>query len=180
MSNYFLAEVAGSTQAEFWLGYATWRWMFWMELIPAVLFFVLLFFIPESPRYFVLVGKVDEAKQVLIKLFSAEEIDAKLDKIKESLKNQQAPSLSDLIVQGTRKVHPIVWVALGLATFQQLVGINVVFYYGAVLWQSVGFSEGDALMINVISGAVSIGAVAISITLIDKIGRKPLLFWGSV
>jgi SP family sugar:H+ symporter-like MFS transporter len=69
---------------------------------------------------------------------------------------------------------------LGLATFQQLVGINVVFYYGAVLWQSVGFSEGDALMINVISGAVSIGAVAISIALVDKIGRKPLLFWGSV
>jgi SP family sugar:H+ symporter-like MFS transporter len=84
------------------------------------------------------------------------------------------------MVESTRKVHPIVWVALGLATFQQLVGINVVFYYGAVLWQSVGFSEGDALMINVISGAVSIGAVAISIALIDKIGRKPLLFWGSV
>lgn len=180
VSNYFLAEVAGSTQAEFWLGFATWRWMFWMELIPAILFFVLLFFIPESPRYFVLAGKVDEAKQVLSKLFSAEEVDERLDKIKASLQNQQAPSLSDLIVKSTKKVHPIVWVALGLATFQQLVGINVVFYYGAVLWQSVGFSENDALMINVISGAVSIGAVAISIALIDKIGRKPLLWWGSI
>ena len=180
VSNYFLAEVAGSTQAEFWLGFATWRWMFWMELIPAILFFVLLFFIPESPRYFVLAGKVDEAKQVLSKLFSAEEVDERLDKIKASLQNQQTPSLSDLIVKSTKKVHPIVWVALGLATFQQLVGINVVFYYGAVLWQSVGFSENDALMINVISGAVSIGAVAISIALIDKIGRKPLLWWGSI
>ena len=180
LSNYFLAEIAGSTQAEFWLGYATWRWMFWVELVPAFLFFFLLFFIPESPRYFVLVGKIDEAKAVLKKLFSEEEIDAKLAKIQESLQDQKAPSLSDLMVESTRKVHPIVWVALGLATFQQLVGINVVFYYGAVLWQSVGFSEGDALMINVISGAVSIGAVAISIALIDKIGRKPLLFWGSV
>ena len=180
VSNYFLAEIAGSTQAEFWLGFATWRWMFWMELIPAVLFFVLLFFIPESPRYFVLAGKVDEAKQVLLKLFSAEEVDERIDKIKASLQSQQAPSLSDLIVKSTKKVHPIVWVALGLATFQQLVGINVVFYYGAVLWQSVGFSENDALIINVISGAVSIGAVAISIALIDKIGRKPLLWWGSV
>ena len=142
--------------------------MFWVELVPAFLFFFLLFFIPESPRYFVLVGKIDEAKAVLKKLFSEEEIDAKLAKIQESLQDQKAPSLSDLMVESTRKVHPIVWVALGLATFQQLVGINVVFYYGAVLWQSVVFSEGDALMINVISGAVSIGAVAISIALIDK------------
>ena len=112
---------------------------------------------------------------------SLEENDLSGIKIENLLFNlSKAPSLTDLIVKSTRKVHPIVWVALGLATFQQLVGINVVFYYGAVLWQSVGFSEGDALMINVISGAVSIGAVAISIALVDKIGRKPLLFWGSV
>ncbi|MCP4411908.1 MAG: sugar porter family MFS transporter, partial [Gammaproteobacteria bacterium] len=68
----------------------------------------------------------------------------------------------------------------GLATFQQLVGINVVFYYGAVLWQSAGFSEEHALLINVISGAVSIGAVFAATLLIDRIGRKPLLMVGSI
>jgi hypothetical protein len=67
-----------------------------------------------------------------------------------------------------------------LATFQQLVGINVVFYYGAVLWQSAGFSESDALFINVISGAVSIGACVVATLLIDRIGRKPLLMTGSI
>jgi len=64
-------------------------------------------------------------------------------------------------------------------SFQQLVGINVVFYYGAVLWQAVGFSENDALLINVLSGGLSIGACLITVLLIDRIGRKPLLWIGS-
>ncbi|MBP0656689.1 MFS transporter, partial [Mycobacterium tuberculosis] len=64
--------------------------------------------------------------------------------------------------------------------FQQLVGINVVFYYGAVLWQAVGFSENDALLINVLSGALSIGACLLTVVLIDRVGRKPLLWVGSV
>ena len=90
------------------------------------------------------------------------------------------PRFSDLIDSTTGRVRKLVWVGIGLATFQQLVGINVVFYYGAVLWQSVGFSESDALLINVISGAVSIGACLITVSLIDRIGRKPLLWIGSV
>jgi SP family sugar:H+ symporter-like MFS transporter len=88
--------------------------------------------------------------------------------------------LSDLISKTTGKLRPIVWVGIGLATFQQLVGINVVFYYGAVLWQAVGFSENNALLINVLSGALSIGACLIALALIDKVGRKPLLWVGSV
>ncbi len=69
---------------------------------------------------------------------------------------------------------------IGLATFQQLVGINVVFYYGAVLWQAVGFSEADSLKINILSGTLSIAACLVAIMLIDRIGRKPLLLIGSV
>jgi SP family sugar:H+ symporter-like MFS transporter len=88
--------------------------------------------------------------------------------------------LADLIDPQTRKIRRLVWVGIGLATFQQLVGINVVFYYGAVLWQSVGFTENDALAINVLSGALSIGAVIVALLLIDRIGRKPLLLGGSI
>jgi SP family sugar:H+ symporter-like MFS transporter len=79
----------------------------------------------------------------------------------------------------TGKVRPIVWAGVGIAIFQQLVGINVVFYYGAVLWQSVGFSENDSLKINILSGALSILACLIAMGMIDKIGRKPLLLIGS-
>ncbi len=66
-----------------------------------------------------------------------------------------------------------------LAVFQQLVGINVIFYYGATLWQLAGFSENDSLLINIVSGAVSIAACFVTIAVIDKIGRKPLLLIGS-
>ena len=100
--------------------------------------------------------------------------------IKQSLdENTDGPKLSDLLADNGQ-VRSIVWIGIGLATFQQLVGINVVFYYGAVLWQAVGFSESDALLINIISGAVSIGACILTILVIDKIGRKPLLKWGSI
>jgi MFS family permease len=71
-------------------------------------------------------------------------------------------------------------VGIGLATFQQLVGINVVFYYGEVLWRAAGFSESNALLQNVISGAVNIGSTFVAIALVDKWGRKPLLIFGSL
>ena len=79
-----------------------------------------------------------------------------------------------------KRLRPIVWIGTGLATFQQLVGINVVFYYGAVLWQAAGFTESDALLINIISGFVSILAVFITMYFIDTIGRKPFLLTGSI
>lgn len=104
----------------------------------------------------------------------------RLEDIRTSLSNRHKPRLSDLINPATGKLLKLVWIGIGLAVFQQLVGINVVFYYGAVLWQAVGFSESDALMINVISGAVSIAACLVTIGLIDRIGRKPLLWAGSV
>ena len=180
LSNYLLAKVATSSLAPLWLGYEAWRWMFWIELLPAVLFLVALCFIPESPRYLVARGVRERASAVLARLYGAEEGGRKLVEIEASLAgDHHRPRLSDLISKNTGKIRPIVWVGVGLATFQQLVGINVVFYYGAVLWQAVGFSEQDALLINVLSGALSIGACIVTVLLIDKIGRKPLLWVGS-
>ncbi|GEN26767.1 MFS transporter [Halovibrio variabilis] len=180
LSNYLLANMAGSSVAQLWLGFATWRWMFWIELFPAAIFLIALMFIPESPRFLMTAGKEDKARRVLSKLLSDDEVNTKVSEIKESFADDHQPSLRDVINKQTGKVHGIVWVGIGLAVFQQLVGINVVFYYGAVLWQSVGFSENDALLINVISGAVSLGALVIAIALVDRIGRKPLLWVGSV
>ena len=172
-------EAAGSTNT-LWMNYEAWRWMFWIELVPAFLFFFMLWFIPESPRFLVSSGATDKATQVLTKLQGSEAATLKLAEIKQSLASDHQPRLSDLKEKATGKVRPIVWVGIGLAAFQQLVGINVVFYYGAVLWQAVGFSESDALLINVLSGAISIAACVITLLVIDKIGRKPLLKWGSV
>lgn len=180
ISNYFLAEIAGHSTTAFWLNYEAWRWMFWMELIPATLFFVLLFVIPESPRYLVATHQYSEASAVLSKLYGGVEAQHKFNDIKQSLDNeaQGALGFSGLIAK-SGGLKTVVWVGLGLATFQQLVGINVVFYYGAVLWQAVGFAESDALLINIISGGVSILACLITMALIDKLGRKPFLIIGS-
>ncbi|WP_162373179.1 sugar porter family MFS transporter [Pseudoxanthomonas sangjuensis] len=181
LSNYLLAKVATSSLEKLWFGYEAWRWMFWMEIVPIVVFGVALLFIPESPRYLVARGFRERARQVLAKLYGSDEGARKLDEIDASLaRDHHRPRLSDLVDKARGRVRPIIWVGIGLATFQQLVGINVVFYYGAVLWQAVGFSESDALLINVISGALSIGACLLTVVLIDRIGRKPLLWIGSV
>nr|WP_309092088.1 sugar porter family MFS transporter [Phenylobacterium sp.] len=180
LANYLLAKTAGGSTAEFWMGYPAWRWMFWMQTIPASIFFLTLLLIPESPRYLVVKGRDAEAEAVLTRLFGGAEAKRKVAEIRASLAaDHHRPKLSDLIDKTTGKIRPIVWTGIGLAVFQQLVGINVVFYYGAVLWQSVGFSEDDALKINILSGSLSILACLATIGLIDRIGRKPLLLLGS-
>lgn len=181
VSNYLLADLASASTATLWWGYEAWRWMFWMELLPAGVFFVALLFIPDSPRFLVIGGRREEARQVLTRLFGSEAAEVMHRDIEASLAaDHHRPKLRDLVDDRTGRIRRLVWVGVGLAGFQQLVGINVVFYYGAVLWQSVGFTESDALLINVISGAVSIVACVITILLIDRIGRKPLLLVGSV
>lgn len=179
LSNYLLAQAAGASTEALWSGHAAWRWMFWMQAGPSLLFLVLLLTIPESPRFLVVKRRSAEALGVLTRLVGAREAQAKVAEIEGSLTADHRPRLSDLRDAASGRIRPIVWVGIGLATFQQLVGINVVFYYGAVLWQAVGFSESDALLINVLSGALSIGACIVTVLLIDRVGRKPLLWIGS-
>jgi len=180
LSNYLLAQTAGGSTVEFWLGFETWRWMFWMELLPAVIFLIALFTIPESPRFLVFKKKTEQATGVLSKLFGPVSAKRKVGEIEASLADDHQPSLRDLISPITKKIRPIVWVGIGLASFQQLVGINIIFYYGAVLWQAAGFTESDALLTNVLSGALSIGSVVVALLVIDKLGRKPMLIIGSI
>jgi len=180
LANYFLAHSAGRSTEVFWMGVPAWRWMFWMQIAPASVFLLTLLLIPESPRYLVARGRDEEARSVLTRLFGAAQAAAKVGEIRGSLAADHTPRLGDLIDRTTGRLRPIVWVGVGLATFQQLVGINVVFYYGAVLWQAVGFSEADSLKINILSGTLSIAACLVAIFLIDRIGRKPLLLIGSI
>jgi SP family sugar:H+ symporter-like MFS transporter len=176
-ANYFLAELANGSTGEFWLGYPAWRWMFWMQLLPATIFLLSLLLIPESPRYLVSKGRDADAERVLTRLFGSHVARAKVVEIRDSLAQDHRPRLSDLKEGG--KIRPIVWAGILLAVFQQLVGINIVFYYGAVLWRSVGYTEADALQTNIISGVISIAACIVAIMAIDRIGRKPMLLIGS-
>ncbi len=177
--NFVLAKTAGGSTAMVF-GQPAWRWMFWVQVIPAAVFLLSLFLIPESPRFLVAKGSRDHAQAVLTRLLGAEEGRRTVEEIARSLAlDHHRPSFSDLRVAGSSRLRPIVWAGIGLAVFQQLVGINVVFYYGAVLWRQVGFSENDALQINILSGALSIGACLAAIAMIDRVGRRPLLLIGS-
>jgi MFS transporter, SP family, sugar:H+ symporter len=176
--NYFLALSAGDSLGQVG-GRAAWRWMYLAQAAPAAVFLVALLFIPESPRYLMSRNRVDQARAVLTRLFGASAAEIKVAEIRASFSQDHRPRLRDVMAPG-RLFRPIVWAGLLLAVFQQLVGINVIFYYGETLWRLAGVSEEAALQRNIISGLVSIAACFLTIALIDRIGRKPLLMFGSV
>ena len=176
--NYFLAKSAGQSTASFWGGIEAWRWMYLMQALPAAIFLVALFLIPESPRYLVSKGQQEKAESVLSSLFGSGVARSKLEEIRATFAEDHRPRLSDIKAPGGG-IRRVVWAGIMLAAFQQFVGINVIFYYGATLWQLAGFTEDQSLQINIVSGAVSIAACFLTIAVIDKIGRKPILLIGS-
>lgn len=178
LCDYFIAVSAGSAEAPFLFGIAAWRWMFWTEIPPAVLYGMAALMIPESPRYLVAQKRESEAAKVLTKILGGN-VSAKIAEIRQTVLQEREPSFSDLLAR-SGGLLPIVWVGIGLSVLQQFVGINVIFYYSSVLWQAVGFSEQDSLWITVITGAVNIITTLIAIAFVDKFGRKPLLLIGSV
>jgi MFS transporter, SP family, sugar:H+ symporter len=177
--DYVLATAAGSSEKNFALGLPAWRWMFLAMVVPAVIYGVGAFFIPESPRYLVVKDRLAEAGEVLRRVLGNIDIPAKVREIQQTLAREAKPKMSDLRGPALGLL-PIVWVGIGLSVFQQFVGINVIFYYSSVLWQAVGFSEKDSLIITVITSVVNIVTTLIAISRIDKSGRKPLLIIGSI
>ncbi len=179
VSNYLIAAAAGGAEAVFWLQLPAWRWMFWMELVPSILFLLGVLLIPESPRFLVAQGRIAEANRVFARICPGDEA-AQIERVQQSLAGDQKPGFVDFLVKGTSKIQPIIWVGIALSVFQQFVGINVVFYYGAELWQAAGFDESQSLFINVLAGTTNIVSTFVAIALIDKVGRKPLLLVGSI
>lgn len=179
LADAWLAGVAGGAIEELWLGAAAWRWMFWAELIPAVLYGVLALTIPESPRYLLARGLVAEARKVLRSIQTAG-VDSRITEITATVREERRRSWRDLLTPGGRNLLPIVWIGVILSVFQQAVGINVIFYYSTTLWQSVGFAEEDALTQSVITSVTNIVVTVVAIALIDKIGRRRLLMTGSI
>lgn len=180
LSNFVIARLSGGAGEAWLFGHLAWRWMFWVEILPSAVLFAGLMLIPESPRYLVAAGRHDEAAKAFVRLGAAGDGKAEAAAVAATLDADRKPVLRDLWDSERRRLHPVVLVGVVLAALQQLVGINVVFYYGEVLWRAAGFSEGDALKINVIGGFINITATLVAIALVDRLGRKPLLIIGSV
>jgi len=177
LSNDVIARLAGGAGATLWLGQPAWRWMFWMEVVPSLAFLVGVLFIPESPRFLVANGKRDDALRIFARIGG--DAEALTHQVEQSLRGEHRRQLSDVLVPGTRRVASVVWIGMGLAAFQQLVGINIIFYYGEVLWKAAGATEQWALRINLLTGLINILATIPAIALVDRAGRKPLLLVGS-
>ncbi len=174
----FFARSAGSASAPLWFGVAAWRWMFLAGVVPSIAYGVLALQIPESPRFLVAKGNRELAATVLREMLGDIEIEAKIAEIRASVNEEHKPSLRDL--RGARfGLLGIVWTGIVLSMLQQLVGINVIFYYSTTLWHSIGLSEADALTISVVTSVTNIVVTIIAIALVDRIGRRPLLLVGS-
>ncbi|MBB1057045.1 sugar porter family MFS transporter [Dietzia sp. B19] len=179
LSDAWLAAVAGGAIEELWLGIQAWRWMFLTELVPAITYGVLALMIPESPRYLLAKRLVGEARDVL-RTIQSSGVDNRIKEIRATVREDRKRSWQDMLTPSGRNLLPIVWIGIVLSVFQQAVGINVIFYYSTSLWQSVGFTEADALTQTVITSVTNIVVTIVAIALIDKIGRRRLLMTGSV
>lgn len=177
LGNYGLVSLAGSANQPLWFGYEAWRWMFWSEVPPAIMYGIFALVIPESPRFLVAQGRHAEARAVLARIIGPG-ASVKVEEIAQTVRRERKPSFADL--RGRWGLLPIVWIGMGLSLFQQFVGINVIFYYSSTLWQIVGFTESNALLITMITGLTNIITTLIAIAFIDSFGRKPLLLLGSV
>ncbi len=150
-----------------------WRLMLGLAAVPAVVLFVGMLFMPETPRYLVHSGEEDTAQEVLEDLPGEQRI----EEIRDVDEQEQGPTGLRALWQA-KWVRPALLVATGLAVFQQLVGINTIIYYAPTTLTSVGFAKTSAIYANLIIGVINVGMTVIAIRIIDRVGRKPMLVAG--
>ena len=171
---YIVNYLIANTHDQVWNVQLGWRYMLGSEGIPAILFFILLFFVPESPRWLVKENRSDEALKILNKINGPEETHRILKEIKEAV-NEEKGSFLDLFKPGIRKAMVVGSV---LALFSQVTGINAIIYYAPEIFKQVGFGSESALFQTMIIGFVNMLFTLVAIRFIDYWGRRTLLIWG--
>lgn len=178
--NWGLLNAAGGNQRGHLMGLEAWQVMLGVMVVPAVLYGLLSFAIPESPRFLISVGKHDRAREILEEVEGkSADLDARVTEIELAMKSEHKSTFKDLL-GGSFFFKPIVWVGIGLSVFQQFVGINVAFYYSSTLWQSVGVDPTDSFFYSFTTSIINIIGTVIAMIFVDRIGRKPLALIGSV
>jgi SP family galactose:H+ symporter-like MFS transporter len=154
-----------------------WRWMFGISLVPAAIFAIGMYFLPESPRWLVRHGDPTRARAILARIRATSNVDAELKEIEQSFaQSEQHGNWHDLL---SPTLRPALIVGIGLAIFQQVTGINTVIYYAPLIIQSAGVSSASgAILATAGIGAVNVLMTIVSMWLIDRIGRRPLLLTG--
>ena len=167
-SNYLLGSMH--------LGANEWRWKLGIQALPAFAFLMMLFFIPRSPRWLMMKGKIEEAAEVLQKI-GVSNVKAQIAVIQDSLREEKLGRSAPLF---TKSLSKPVFLAITVAMFNQLGGINALWYYADQIFAMAGFDKNASAMQSVILGLVNLFATLAGMAIIDKVGRKPLLMWGTV
>ncbi|OII68628.1 sugar porter family MFS transporter [Streptomyces sp. CC77] len=177
--NWAILNGADGRQRGEILGLEAWQWMLGVEVLPAVLYGLLSFAIPESPRFLLSVGRRERAREVLAEVEGrGVDLDARVAEIEQAMHREHRSTFRDLL-GGRFGLLPIVWIGIGLSVFQQLVGINVAFYYSATLWQSVGVDPSSSFLYSFTTSIINIVGTVIAMVLVDRVGRRPLALVGS-
>lgn len=171
---YFVNAAIVSTHAAAWDQTTGWRWMFGMGIIPGVIFFLLLFFVPESPRYLVTRGNEQRALSILSRVRDAKTAQTELQDIRESVRAVPDSFLKEVFSPGIRTA---LFVGILLAVFQQFTGTNAVGYYAPMIFKAAGAGSNASFYDTVIVGAIKVVFVIVLMLIVDRIGRKRLLVW---
>jgi MFS family permease len=166
-SNYVLLNI----------GENNWRWMLGMDAVPAALYFLFLFAVPESPRWLFGKGQQERASEILIKSCGAEEAEAEVRNIRQSFSERAVGVRVGRLF--SRKMSFVLFIALAIAFFQQITGINAIFYYLPTIFVQAGGGINAAFWQAVLVGLVNLGMTFVAIWLVDRLGRKPLLVIGA-
>lgn len=167
-SNYFLKDIEGES----------WRWMLGVEAIPAFIYFIALFTVPKSPRWLIQhLNLVEKAQKILARIGGEEYAKNTLDEIKKGVaKKEKQGGFGDLF---SSKLRTIMIIALGIAFFQQITGINAIFYYAPTIFEQAGGSTDSSFLQAIVVGLTNLIFTLVAIRLIDRLGRKPLLIIGT-
>jgi SP family arabinose:H+ symporter-like MFS transporter len=181
-TNYLIVHLASSNSA--WVETLkikeyNWRWMLGIEFIPAILYYVFLFFVPQSPRWLIMKGKFNEALDIIKTIGEEKEAEKLVAEIQDSVLLDAAPkekiSVKELFAPSMKLVMII---GVGIAILQQIVGINCVFFYAPMIFEQSGIGTDASFIQAILVGVINVVFTVIAMSLIDKIGRKPLLVIG--
>ncbi len=166
-SNYLIGSLG--------LGAAEWRWKLGVQAIPALAFLATLFFIPRSPRWLVMRGRDQEAADVLRRI-GVRQVEEQVTSIRDAVRQERVGESAPLFAKASARP---VFLAIAVAMFNQLGGINALWYYADPIFRMAGFSKDSGALQSVILGAANFLATLFGMALIDRAGRKPLLLWGT-
>ena len=177
LSNYYFNKL-NTTGDSIFTDENVWRWMLGVELIPAVLYFIFLFFVPKSPRWLYMSGKLEEAKKILRNIYGAKQAEIEISTIGDNIKRSKKSSNISIKELLKPSLRFILIVGLVIGILQQITGINAVYFYATSIFKQTGIGTDAAFSSGVLLSFTSVIFTVVAILLIDRMGRRPLLLIG--